>query len=56
MNIRADHPEWQTALKPPFLGFGLGLRPQHYTEILEANHTLPIDEAIRQIEQRLKVG
>ncbi len=43
MNIRADHPEWQTALKPPFLGFGLGLRPQHYTEILEANDTLPID-------------
>ncbi|MBL4731736.1 MAG: DUF692 domain-containing protein [Rhizobiaceae bacterium] len=29
--------------KPPFLGFGLGLRPQHYTEILEATSELPID-------------
>src|SRR6478609_8115988 len=23
--------------KPPFLGFGLGLRPQHYSEILEGS-------------------
>ena len=29
--------------KPPFLGFGLGLRPQHYPEILEAETELPID-------------
>ena len=29
--------------KPPFLGFGLGLRAQHYTEILEGGDTLPID-------------
>ncbi|MFK5978280.1 MAG: DUF692 domain-containing protein [Rhizobiaceae bacterium] len=29
--------------KPPFLGFGLGLRPQHYPEILEAESELPID-------------
>lgn len=27
--------------RPPYLGFGLGLRPQHYTEILEGNP--PID-------------
>ena len=25
--------------KPPFLGFGLGLRPQHYSEILEGSPT-----------------
>jgi uncharacterized protein (UPF0276 family) len=30
-----------TSSKPPFLGFGLGLRPQHYSEILEGNW--PID-------------
>ena len=29
--------------RPPFLGFGLGLRPQHYAEILEAEGDLPID-------------
>ncbi|PCI06130.1 MAG: hypothetical protein COB78_04420 [Hyphomicrobiales bacterium] len=29
--------------KPPFLGFGLGLRPQHYPEILDAETELPID-------------
>ena len=29
--------------KPPFLGFGLGLRPQHYTEILEGGDELPVD-------------
>ena len=23
--------------RPPYLGFGLGLRPQHYTEILDGN-------------------
>jgi uncharacterized protein (UPF0276 family) len=27
--------------KPPFLGFGLGLRPQHYAEILDGNP--PVD-------------
>ena len=27
--------------RPPFLGFGLGLRPEHYTDILETNP--PID-------------
>jgi uncharacterized protein len=27
--------------KPPFLGFGLGLRPQHYTEILDGDP--PVD-------------
>ncbi|MBL4726707.1 MAG: DUF692 family protein, partial [Rhizobiaceae bacterium] len=29
--------------KPPFLGFGLGLRPQHYPEILDTDEELPID-------------
>lgn len=29
--------------RPPFLGFGLGLRPQHYSEILNADGELPID-------------
>lgn len=41
MNMSADHEK--TAEKPPFLGFGLGLRPQHYTDILESGDTLPID-------------
>jgi uncharacterized protein (UPF0276 family) len=26
-----------SAAKPPFLGFGLGLRPQHYSEILNGS-------------------
>src|ERR1700680_249763 len=30
-----------TSAKPPFLGFGLGLRAQHYDEILNGNP--PID-------------
>lgn len=36
--------------KPPFLGFGLGLRTEHYSEILEAAEPLPIDwfEAISE--------
>ncbi len=29
--------------RPPFLGFGLGLRPRHYPEILESDTDLPID-------------
>lgn len=29
--------------RPPFLGFGLGLRPQHYAEILEADTPPPVD-------------
>ncbi|WP_075996862.1 MNIO family bufferin maturase [Salaquimonas pukyongi] len=41
MTISADLRK--TAEKPPFLGFGLGLRPQHYTDILEGGDTLPID-------------
>jgi hypothetical protein len=35
----ADGPA--TSAKPPFLGFGLGLRHQHYDEILNGNP--PID-------------
>lgn len=31
----------QAATKPPYLGFGLGLRPQHYQDILEQNP--PVD-------------
>ena len=29
--------EFLPAVKPPFLGFGLGLRPQHYAEILNGS-------------------
>lgn len=29
--------------RPDYLGFGLGLRPKHYNEILEAEEPLPID-------------
>ena len=29
--------------RPDFLGFGLGLRPQHYAEILDADTPPPID-------------
>lgn len=29
--------------RPAFLGFGLGLRPKHYSEILDAEAPLPID-------------
>lgn len=29
--------------RPDYLGFGLGLRPQHYPEILETDEELPID-------------
>ncbi len=35
--------ESQQVDRPPFLGFGLGLRPRHYSEILEAETPLPID-------------
>ncbi len=31
----------QSSTRPPFIGFGMGLRPEHYTEILEGNP--PID-------------
>ena len=41
MEVSANHQ--RSAGKPPFLGFGLGLRAQHYTEILEGGDTLPID-------------
>jgi uncharacterized protein (UPF0276 family) len=37
----ASHPARATAARPPFLGFGLGLRPQHYNEILDGSP--PID-------------
>lgn len=29
--------------RPPYLGFGLGLRPQHYAEILDAETGPPVD-------------
>ena len=41
MEVSANH--HRSAGTPPFLGFGLGLRPQHYTEILEGGDALPID-------------
>ena len=34
--------------RPPYLGFGLGLRPQHYTEILEGNPPIDWFEAISE--------
>ena len=34
--------------KPPFLGFGLGLRAQHYTEILENNPAIDWFEVISE--------
>ena len=41
---RAD----QTAARPPYLGFGLGLRPQHYAEILEGDPPIDWFEAISE--------
>lgn len=34
---------WREHEKPPFLGFGLGLRTQHYSRILDAGDNLPVD-------------
>jgi uncharacterized protein (UPF0276 family) len=34
--------------KPPYLGFGLGLRPQHYTDILEGNPLIDWFEVISE--------
>jgi uncharacterized protein len=34
--------------KPPYLGFGLGLRPQHYTDILEGNPAVDWFEVISE--------
>ena len=34
--------------RPPFLGFGLGLRPQHYSDILEASPKVDWFEAISE--------
>jgi uncharacterized protein len=34
--------------KPPYLGFGLGLRPQHYQEILEGNPAIDWFEVISE--------
>ncbi|MFA5948825.1 MAG: DUF692 domain-containing protein [Hyphomicrobium sp.] len=34
--------------KPPYLGFGLGLRPQHYAEILEGNPNVDWFEVISE--------
>ena len=35
-----------TAAKAPFLGFGLGLRPQHYAEILAGSPAIDWFEII----------
>ncbi|MGO9364269.1 MAG: DUF692 domain-containing protein [Rhodomicrobium sp.] len=37
-----------TQTKPPYLGFGLGLRPQHYAEILEGDPTVDWFEIISE--------
>ena len=34
--------------KPPYLGFGLGLRPQHYTDILDGNPAVDWFEVISE--------
>ena len=34
--------------KPPFLGFGLGLRPQHYQEILDGSPAIDWFEIISE--------
>ena len=34
--------------KPPYLGFGLGLRPQHYQEILDGNPAIDWFEIISE--------
>jgi uncharacterized protein len=40
-SLDLSHAAKPSANRPPYLGFGLGLRPQHYSEILEGNW--PID-------------
>ncbi len=37
-----------TSEKPPYLGFGLGLRPQHYQEILDGNPAIDWFEIISE--------
>ena len=37
-----------TTAKPPFLGFGLGLRPQHYAEILDGSPEIDWFEVISE--------
>src|SRR5208283_4778574 len=37
-----------TQEKPPYLGFGLGLRPQHYSEILDGNPAVDWFEIISE--------
>ena len=34
--------------KPPYLGFGLGLRPQHYADILDGNPAVDWFEVISE--------
>ena len=38
----------QTSEKPPYLGFGLGLRPQHYSEILDGDPDIDWFEIISE--------
>ena len=37
-----------SAGKPPYLGFGLGLRPQHYAEILDGSPAIDWFEVISE--------
>src|SRR5688572_20153864 len=46
MNATAPHP--LNSDRPPFLGFGLGLRPQHYREILEGEPKIDWFEVISE--------
>jgi uncharacterized protein len=45
-NPEAKKPD--AGLKPPYLGFGLGLRPQHYTDILNGNPAVDWFEVISE--------
>jgi uncharacterized protein (UPF0276 family) len=41
-------PAGQKSLRPRSLGFGLGLRPQHYADILEGNPDVDWFEVISE--------
>jgi uncharacterized protein (UPF0276 family) len=43
-----DAPAQTSGTRPPYLGFGLGLRPQHYNDILEQNPKVDWFEVISE--------
>jgi uncharacterized protein len=42
------HNHWPNTARPPYLGFGLGLRPQHYAEILDGDPAVDWFEVISE--------